>query len=411
MNIPFSPPDITQEDIDEVVDTLRSGWITTGPKTKEFERQVASYCSTPRAVCFNSATAAMELCLRLLGVGPGDEVITSAYTYTASASVIYHIGAKIVLVDTAADSYFFDYQALEGAITERTKVIIPVDIGGVMADYAKIFAIVEAKQSIFVASSALQEVFGRIIVLADAAHSFGGEQLIQDDIRSAPTVYKSGSVADFTAFSFHAVKNLTTAEGGALTWRALPGFDNEMLYKKLVLFSLHGQSKDALAKNLPGAWEYNIEFPGYKCNMTDIQASLGLSQLRRYEQTLEKRQKIIDIYDSVLSDAPITSLSHNGEFFHSSRHLYLTRVIGADIEMRNAIINNMSEKHIAVNVHFKPIPMHTAYKKLGFDIADFPHSYRQYENGITLPVYSALTDEMVLFAATEFRKTLDLFLE
>lgn len=382
-NIPFSPPDITQEEIDEVVDTLKSGWITTGPKTKLFERQIAEYCNTSKAVTLNSATAAMELTLMLLGVGPGDEVITSAYTYSASASVIHHVGAKIVLVDTAKDSYEMDYEKLEEAITEKTKAIIPVDIAGVMCDYDKIFKVVKAKKDLFKPSNELQKAFGRVVVLADAAHSFGA-------------TYKgkqSGEVADFTCFSFHAVKNLTTAEGGSVTWREIEGVDNEDIYKQFMLFSLHGQSKDALAKTKLGAWEYDIVAPYYKCNMTDIMASLGLVQLRRYPEILERRKQIIEMYNEALDGKNIQVLEHYSEDSSSSGHLYFVRLLGKDEEYRNAVIEKMAEKGIATNVHYKPLPMHTAYKNLGFNIEDYPNAFDMYKNEITLPLHTLLTDE------------------
>ncbi|GFR36004.1 DegT/DnrJ/EryC1/StrS family aminotransferase [Thermobrachium celere] len=385
MYIPFSPPDITQLEIDEVVDTLKSGWITTGPKTKLFEKQIAEYCNTSKAVCLNSATAAMEMTLRLLGIGPGDEVITSAYTYSASASVIYHVGAKIVLVDTAKDSFHIDYEKLEQAITEKTKAIIAVDIAGVMCDYDKIFKIVEDKKYLFKPTNKLQEAIGRIIVIADAAHSFGA-------------IYKgrkSGEVADFTSFSFHAVKNLTTAEGGAVTWRDIEGIDNEYIYKQLMLLSLHGQSKDALAKTKPGAWEYDILYPAYKCNMTDIMASLGLAQLKRYSKILERRREIIEMYDKALLNDKITALRHYGDDFSSSGHLYLARLIGKDEDYRNWVIEKMAEKGIATNVHYKPLPMLTAYKNLGFDIKDYPNAYEMYRNEITLPLNTLLTNEQI----------------
>jgi dTDP-4-amino-4,6-dideoxygalactose transaminase len=362
-NIPFSPPDITQEEIDEVVDTLKSGWITTGPKTKLFEKRIAEYCNTSRAVAMNSATASMESTLRLLGIGYGDEVITSAYTYTASASVIHHVGAKIVLVDTAKDSFEIDYEKLKKAITENTKAIIPVDIAGIMCDYDKIFKVVEDKKGIFKPSNELQRTFGRVIIMADAAHSFGA-------------VYKgkqSGEVADFTCFSFHAVKNLTTAEGGAVTWKDINGFDNEEIYKQFMLLSLHGQSKDALAKTKLGSWEYDIVSPYYKCNMTDIMASLGLVQLKRYPEILERRRQIIKIYNEALKDEKVQVLNHYNEYSTSSGHLYLVRLIGKDENYRNRVIEKMAKMGIATNVHYKPLPMFTAYKNLGFDIRDYPN--------------------------------------
>jgi dTDP-4-amino-4,6-dideoxygalactose transaminase len=382
-NIPFSPPDITQEEIDEVVDTLKSGWITTGPKTKLFEKRIAEYCNTSRAVAMNSATASMESTLRLLGIGYGDEVITSAYTYTASASVIHHVGAKIVLVDTAKDSFEIDYEKLKKAITENTKAIIPVDIAGIMCDYDKIFKVVEDKKGIFKPSNELQRTFGRVIIMADAAHSFGA-------------VYKgkqSGEVADFTCFSFHAVKNLTTAEGGAVTWKDINGFDNEEIYKQFMLLSLHGQSKDALAKTKLGSWEYDIVSPYYKCNMTDIMASLGLVQLKRYPEILERRRQIIKIYNEALKDEKVQVLNHYNEYSTSSGHLYLVRLIGKDENYRNRVIEKMAKMGIATNVHYKPLPMFTAYKNLGFDIRDYPNAFDMYKNEITLPLHTLLSDE------------------
>lgn len=390
MKINFSPPDITQEEIDEVVDTLKSGWITTGPRTKLFEKQIAEYCNTSRAVCLNSATASMEMTLRLLGVGPGDEVITSAYTYTASASVIDHVGAKIVLVDTAKDSYEMDYEKLGQAITSKTKAIIPVDIAGIMCDYDKLFEVVNNKKNLFEASNDFQEAIGRVVILADGAHSFGA-------------TYKgkhSGQVADFTCFSFHAVKNLTTAEGGAVTWLDIEGIDNEEIYKKFMLFALHGQDKDALAKTKPGAWEYDIVYPAYKCNMTDIMASLGIVQLRRYPELLKRRREIIDRYNEGLKDLDIRILKHYGDDFKSSEHLYLIRLNGKDEDYRNSVIEKMAEKGIATNVHYKPLPMHTAYNNLGFDIKDYPNAFDMYRNGMTLPLHTLLSDEDIDYVAS-----------
>jgi dTDP-4-amino-4,6-dideoxygalactose transaminase len=398
MEIPFSPPDISQLEIDEVIDTLKSGWITTGPKTKRFEQKIAEYCNTSKAVCLNSATAAMEMTLRLLGVGEGDEVITSAYTYSASASVIHHVGAKIVLVDTAKDSFQMDYGQLEQAITEKTKVIIPVDIAGVMCDYDKIFEIVDRKKNLFSPSNKLQKAIGRVVVLADAAHSFGATYKGK----------KSGEVADFTCFSFHAVKNLTTAEGGAVTWRDIHGIDNEEIYKQFMLLSLHGQSKDALAKTKLGAWEYDIVYPGYKCNMTDIMASLGLAQFQRYPEILERRKKIIEMYDKALQDCNVDVLKHYGDSFSSSGHLYLVRLIGKDENYRNKVIEKMAENGIATNVHYKPLPMHTAYKNLGFSIEDYPNAYKMYENEITLPLHNCLTDEQVGYVIKTFKEVIEI---
>lgn len=378
--IPFSPPDISQNEIGKVVEVLKSGWITTGPKTKEFEKKIASYCGTKKAVCLNSATAAIELSLRLFGIGEGDEVITSAYTYTASASVVCHVGAKLVLVDTAPGSYQMDYDKLQQAITERTKAIIPVDIAGVMCDYDKIFEIVNAKKQLFHADNAYQAALGRILVLADSAHGFGAS-------------YKgkmSGSVADFTSFSFHAVKNLTTAEGGAVAWRTIPGLDNEEIYKQFMLLSLHGQSKDALAKTKLGAWEYDIVMPAYKCNMTDIMAAIGLGQMERYADILAKRRALISCYDSGLSDLNVSVLKHFTDEYQSSGHLYLMRLNGKDSKFRNAFITKMAEAGIACNVHYKPLPMHTAYKNMGFDIQNYPNAFKQFENEVTLPLNSLM---------------------
>lgn len=380
--IPFSPPDITEREIEAVVEALKSGWITTGPKTKLFEKQIAEYVGTPRVVCLNSATAAMEVTLRLLGVGPGDEVITSAYTYTASASVIHHVGAKIVLVDTAPGSYEMDYEKLADAITEKTKVVIPVDLAGKMCDYDAIFSAVESKRHLFRANSELQERFNRVIVMADAAHAFGASQ----------NGKKCGQVADFTCFSFHAVKNLTTAEGGAVVWRDRADLDHDEIYKWFMLYSLHGQSKDALAKSQIGGWEYDIIYPAYKCNMTDILASIGLAQLERYEELLKRRREMIELYDSLLKPHGIETLEHYGADFASSGHLYMTRVPGINEEKRNEIIVKMAEAGIACNVHYKPLPMFTAYRGMGFSIRKFPNAYRQYENEITLPLHTRLSN-------------------
>lgn len=393
----FSPPDITQEEIDSVVDSLKSGWITTGPITKLFEKQIAKYCNTSRAVCLNSATAAMELTLRLLGVGPGDEVITSAYTYTASASVIHHTGATIVLVDTAKDSYEMDYEKLGQAITPKTKAIIPVDVAGVMCDYDKLLEVVNNKKDIFKANNKLQESIGRVVILADAAHSFGAS-------------YKgtiSGEAADFTCFSFHAVKNLTTAEGGAVTWLNINGIDNEEIYKQYMLLALHGQDKDALAKTKPGAWEYDIIYPAYKCNMTDIMASLGMVQLRRYPEILKRRREIIDRYNAGLKDLDVSILKHYGEDFKSSEHLYLIRLNGKNEEFRNTVIEKMAEIGIATNVHYKPLPMHAAYKNLGFDINDYPNAFDMYRNNMTLPLHTLLSDEDVDYVCEGLKKTIN----
>jgi len=384
-NIPFSPPDLTDAEIYEVIQTLKSGWITTGPKTKLFEEKIAQYIGVKKAVCLNSATAAMEMTLHILGIGPGDEVITSAYTYTASASVIHHVGAKIVLIDVAPNSFEMDYDKLAEAINERTKVIIPVDIAGRMCDYDKIFQIVESKRHLFKANNELQRMFNRIIVLADAAHSFGAER----------KKVKSGLAADFTCFSFHAVKNLTTAEGGAVTWRQDLGLDEEWLYKQFMLYSLHGQSKDALEKTKKGSWEYDIIFPAYKCNMTDILAALGLVQLTRYQELMKRRREIIKTYDRLLLPLGIESLQHYGKEFSSSGHLYLARIPGANEVERNEIIMKMAEAGVVTNVHYKPLPMMTAYKNMGFCIKDYPNAYKQYQNEISLPLHTMLSDEDV----------------
>lgn len=397
MNILFSPPDITEEEIAEVVDTLKSGWITTGPKTKLFEQRIAEFCHTSKAVCLNSATACAEMALRVLGIGPGDEVITSAYTYTASASVVCHVGAKLVLVDTQKDSYEMDYEALEEAITEKTKAIIPVDIAGIICDYERIFEIVEKKKSLFQAKGELQEKLGRIAVVADGAHAFGA---MRDGKRC-------GEIADFTSFSFHAVKNLTTAEGGALVWRDIEGIDNEELYKQLMLLSLHGQSKDALAKTQLGAWEYDIVAPYFKCNMTDIMASLGLVQLKRYPDILKRRKELIEKYNEGLKALPITVLNHYDEQHASSGHLYMVRVNGKTREQCNEIIMKMAERGIATNVHYKPLPMLTAYKKLGFQIEEFPNASELFENAITLPLHTKLTDEEVDYVIQNFKECIE----
>lgn len=403
MKIPFSPPDIGEAEIAQVADTLRSGWITTGPKTKELERQVASFCHTSRAVCLNSATAAMELTLHQLGIGPGDEIITCAYTYTASASVVCHVGAKLVLVDCCkpsdggSDCYQMDYDALERAITPRTKAIIPVDLGGVVCDYDRIFEIVERRKALFTPSdNKIQQALGRVAVMADAAHAFGAQWHGR----------MCGEIADFTCFSFHAVKNFTTAEGGAVTWRDLPGIDNEEIYKNYMLLSLHGQSKDALAKTQLGAWEYDIVMPGYKCNMTDIMAAIGLAQMQRYPDLLARRKQIITRYNQVMDTLPVSYLRHYGEDFASSGHLYLVRLNGRDEQFRNDFIVKMAEREIATNVHFKPLPMHTAYKKLGFDIKDYPNAFAMYRNEVTLPLHTLLTDEQVEFLLETFAQLL-----
>lgn len=383
MKIPFSPPDITELEIEQVAEALRSGWITTGPKTKELERQVAAFCGTNKAVCLNSQTACAEMALHILGVGSGDEVIVPAYTYTATASVVCHVGATLVMIDTQPDSLEMDYGQLESAITEKTKVIIPVDLAGIPCDYDKIFSIVEKKRNLFVPNNDVQRAMGRISVNADAAHAFGAVWHGQ----------RIGGVADFSSFSFHAVKNLTTAEGGALTWRTIPGMDDEEIYHQLQLFSLHGQSKDALAKTQLGAWEYDIVGPWYKCNMTDVAAAMGLAQMQRYDALLKRRKEIIERYDEALKPLGVQVPEHYTEEYQSSGHLYITRIPGITSEQRNEIITRMAKQGIACNVHYKPLPMMTAYKNLGFDIADYPNAYRYFENEITLPLHTKLTNE------------------
>lgn len=393
-NISFSPPDITEAEINEVAEALRSGWITTGPRTKQLEKNIAEMCHTSKAVCLNSATAALELNLRVLGIGAGDEVITSAYTYTASASVIEHVGAKIVLVDTAPGSYEMDYDKLAEAITESTKAIIPVDLAGIPCDYDKLFSIAEEKKNIFYPRNAIQRAIGRIAICADAAHAFGAEW------HGQPV----GSIADFTSFSFHAVKNFTTAEGGAATWRDIPGIDNEELYHEYQLLSLHGQSKDALAKTQLGAWEYDIKGTYYKCNMTDIMAAIGLVQFKRYPGLLARRKEIIDKYNAGLADCNVKVLSHYTADYKSSGHLYLVRFNGKDAEYRSQFIIKMAERGVATNVHYKPLPMHTAYKNLGFDIADYSNAYAQFANEVTLPLHTLLTDKDVEYILECFKE-------
>lgn len=397
MNIPFSPPDITELEIEEVVDTLKSGWITTGPKTKKFEQQIAEYCHTSKAVCLNSATACSEMALRVLGIGPGDEVITTAYTYTASASVICHVGATVVLVDTQKDSYEMDYEALEEKITEKTKAIIPVDLGGVICDYDRIFEIVNRKKDLFEPKTELQKKIGRIAVVADGAHAIGA---VRDGKRC-------GEIADFTSFSFHAVKNLTTAEGGAVTWKDIEGVDNEELYKQFMLLSLHGQSKDALAKTQLGAWEYDVVAPYFKCNMTDIMAALGLAQMKRYPDILARRKEIIEKYNEGLKNLPVSVLEHFGNDFASSGHLYLVRVHDKTREECNKIIEKMAEYGIATNVHYKPLPLLSAYKNQGFNIKDYPNAYAMFENEITLPLHTKLTDEEIDYIIDSFVKCVE----
>ena len=400
MDIPFSPPDITEAEIEEVADALRSGWITTGPKTKEFERRIAEYCDVNKAVCLNSQTACAEMALRILGIGEGDEVIVPAYTYTATASVVCHVGAKLVLVDVQKGSLEMDYDKLEAAITEKTKVIIPVDLGGVPCDYDRISEIVERKKGLFHPENEIQRAMGRIAVNADAAHAFGAVWHGK----------KVGSIADFSSFSFHAVKNLTTAEGGALTWRTIPGIDDEEIYHQIQLLSLHGQSKDALAKTKLGAWEYDIVGPWYKCNMTDIMAAIGLAQLERYERMLKRRREIIEKYDSVLKPLGIEVLRHYTEEYSSSGHLYITRIPGITPEQRQEVITKMAEAGIACNVHYKPLPMMTAYKNMGFDIKDYPNAYERFVNEVTLPLHTRLTDEEVEYVIEKYQEILSQYL-
>lgn len=392
MKIPFSPPDITEEEIIQVTEALKSGWITTGPRTKELEREVAGLCGVNRAVCLNSQTSCAEMTLRLLGIKDGNEVITSAYTYTASASVVCHVGAKLVLIDTQEDSLEMDYDKLAEAITERTKVIIPVDIGGIPCDYNRIYEIVESKKELFQPENELQKAFGRVIVMADAAHALGA--VWQDKM--------VGSIADFTNFSFHAVKNLTTAEGGAVTWREINGIDSEKIYHQYQLLSLHGQSKDAFAKTQLGAWEYDIIGPWYKCNMTDVAAGIGLAQMKRYKGLLTRRQEIIRKYDNAFIPVGIEVLKHYTNEYTSSGHLYITRIPDITQDMRNEIIIKMAEAGVACNVHYKPLPMLTAYKQLGFDIKDYPNAYRRFENEITLPLHTRLTDEEIDYVINQY---------
>ena len=399
MNIPFSPPDIGEEEINEVIDTLKSGWITTGPKTKKFESEIAKLCNTEKAVCLNSATAALELTLRVLGIGKGDEVITSSYTYTASASPIEHVGAKIVLVDTKEDSYEMDYEKLKKAITKKTKAIIPVDLAGIVCDYEKIFEIVEEKKKLFTPNNEIQKLFNRIIVVADGAHVIGAKRKQK----------MAGEIADFTTFSFHAVKNLTTGEGGAATWRSIEGLDNDKLYKEYQLLSLHGQSKDAFNKTQLGNWEYDIVAPFYKCNMTDIMAGIGLAQLRRYDDLIKRRHEIIKKYNEAFSKLPVKLLNHKDDDHISSGHLYLVRINGIDVDVRNQIIIKMAERGIATNVHYKPLPLLSAYSNLGFDIKDYPNSYNQYKNEITLPLYSKLSNEEIDYIIANFVEVLEEF--
>ena len=412
MNIPFSPPDMTEAEAKEVREAILSGWITTGPRTKKLEQQISEFVHTDKTVCLNSATAAMEMVLHLLGVGPGDEVIVPAYTYTATASVVEHVGAKIVFVDSQKDCVEMDYDQLEQAITEKTKVIVPVDLGGVVADYDRVYEIVERKKGLFKPSNALQAKIGRIVVSADCAHSFGG-------VRKGKM---AGEIADFSSFSFHAVKNFTTAEGGAMTWKLPFGNEvvptdvdymttvpkkegetwNELLYRISQLFSLHGQNKDALAKTKLGAWEYDIIGPWYKCNMTDIMAALGLVQMERYPKLLERRQEIVAKYNAALKDCNVAVLNHKDANHCSSHHLYLVRLLGKTREETNKVIEQMAERGIATNVHYKPLPMMTAYKALGFDIKNYPNAYRLFENEVTLPLHTRLTDEEVDYVISNF---------
>ena len=397
MRISFSPPDITEQEAQEVSRALLSGWITTGPRTKEFERQIADYCQAKKVVCQNSATACLESILRILGVGPGDEVITSAYTYTASASPVCHVGARLVLVDTQPNSYEMDYEKMAAAINERTKVVIPVDLGGVPCDYAKVAAAVESRRSVFRPSNAIQEAIGHVVVVDDAAHAFGAKwhgQMI-------------GTVSDFTSFSFHAVKNFTTAEGGALMWRPIRGIDDDELYRQFQLNSLHGQSKDALAKTQLSAWEYDVLTPAYKSNMTDITAAIGLVQLKRYPQMLARRRELIARYDEALKGLNVQVRDHYTSEYTSSGHLYQVRLLGKEAEERNEVINEMARREIACNVHFKPLPMMTAYKNLGFDIQDFPNAYNQFKNEITLPLHTRLTDEEVEYILKNFKEIIE----
>ena len=393
-NIPFSPPDIIEDEINEVIDTLKSGWITTGPKTKELERRLSEFTTTPKTVCLNSATAALELVLRVLGIGEGDEVIVPAMTYTASCSVIYHVGAKAVIVDIQKDGHEMDYEALENAITEKTKAVIPVDLAGIPCDYDKIFEVVNAKKSLFKANSEYQKKLGRIAVVADGAHALG-------------SVYKGvkvGAVADFTTFSFHAVKNFTTAEGGSVTWKENPNFDNEELYKEFQIYSLHGQTKDALAKTKAGSWEYDIVIPGYKCNMTDIMASIGLVQLDRYPKLLERRVELVEQYNKAFEGTRVVPLIHYADTYKSSGHLYITHIKGATYEQRGEIITKMAERGISCNVHYKPLPLLTAYSNLGFDIKDYPNAYDYFVNEVTLPLHTRLSDEDVKVIVENFKE-------
>ena len=398
-HILFSPPDISEREINAVCDVMRSGWITTGPKVKEFEEKIRLFCKSQGAICLNSATAALELILRVLGIGEGDEVIVPAYTYTASASPVCHVGAKLVLIDVDKDSFEMDYSQLESKITSNTKAIIAVDIAGIVADYDKIYEIVEKTKSKFTPKNDIQKLYNRVLVLADAAHAIGASRNNK----------MAGNIADFTSFSFHAVKNLTTGEGGAATWRSVEGLDDEALYKEFQLLSLHGQTKDALHKNQIGAWEYDIVAPLYKCNMTDIMASIGLAQLRRYADLLNIRHNIIKKYNEAFKDLPVKVLNHEDNTHRSSGHLYLVRIDGIDEKTRNEIIISLAKRGVSSNVHYKPLPILTAYKEIGFDIKDYPNSYLQYQNEITLPLYSKLTNEEVDYIIENFISVLKEF--
>lgn len=394
MNIPFSPPDISELEINEVVEAMKSGWITTGPRTKLFEKMIAEYCGTPRAVGVSSCTAGLELVLRYYGVGPGDEVIVPAYTYTATASVVHHVGAKIVMCDVKKDKFHIDYEEIDRKITPRTKAVIPVDIGGVIINYNKIFKILEKKRDLFIPENEVQKKIGRVLVLSDCAHSFGA-------VRDGK---KAGAHADFSVFSFHAVKNLTTAEGGAITWNSHEGIDDEELYRWFMLYSLHGQSKDAFSKMQLGAWEYDIVYPAYKCNMTDITAAIGIMQLKRFDGLMGKRREIVKIYDQMLVSFGIKRLNHFPDCGEGNGHLYLMRIPGITEQERNEIIVKMAEAGIASNVHYKPLPMHTAYKNLGFDIREYPNSYAQYCNEITLPLHTLLSNDEVQYIVDNMKK-------
>lgn len=398
--IPFSPPDISELEIQEVCEALRSGWITTGPRTKKLEQKLAQYCHTDKMVCLNSATAAEELNLRVLGIGPGDEVLVPAYTYTASASAAIHTGATVRFIDCQENSLEMDYDRMEAAITEKTKAVIPVDLGGIPCDYDRIYEAVERKKDLFRPNSEIQKAMGRIAVVADCAHALGAEK----------NGKMTGALADFSSFSFHAVKNFTTAEGGASCWKTIPGIDNDELYHQYQLLSLHGQSKDALAKTKLGAWEYDIVGPWYKCNMTDIMAAIGLKQLERYPGLLQRRAEIIRRYDAALQPLGVETLTHFGEDYRSSGHLYITRVPNITEQQRNDIIVKMAEREIACNVHYKPLPMMTAYKTLGFDIEDYPNAYKHYANEITLPLHTKLSDEDVAYVIENFTEILKEYL-